>query len=94
MIKDILVSLPVGATSSDAAVDYAISVATGFDAHLAGLALTYQPYVPGNVFSGVAANIVASYRAQLERTGKAAVAKFDAAARRAGENRGRHSEAG
>ena len=33
MIKDILVSLPVGETSSEAAVDYAISVATGFDAH-------------------------------------------------------------
>ena len=93
MIKDILVSLPVGETSSEAAVDYAISVATGFDAHLAGLALTYEPYVPGSVFNGVVANIVASYRAQLERTGKAAVAKFDAAARRAGENRGRHSEA-
>ena len=70
MIKDILVSLPVGATSSDAAVDYAISMATGFDAHLAGLALTYQPYVPGNVFNGVAANIVASYRAQLEKASK------------------------
>ena len=55
MIKDILVSLPVGATSSEAAVDYAISVATGFDAHLAGLALTYEPYVPGSVFNGVAA---------------------------------------
>jgi len=84
MIKDILVSLPVGATSSDAAVDYAISMATGFDAHLAGLALTYQPYVPGNVFNGVAANIVASYRAQLEKASKDAIAKFDAAARRAG----------
>ncbi len=84
MIKDILVSLPVGATSSEAAVDYAISVATGFDAHLAGLALTYEPYVPGSVFNGVAADIVASYRAQLEKASKDAIAKFDAAARRAG----------
>src|SRR5215204_3886735 len=84
MIKDILVSLPVGATSSDAAVDYAISVATGFDAHLAGLALTYQPYVPGSVFNGVAANIVASYRVQLEKASKDAIANFEAAARRAG----------
>jgi len=84
MIKDILVSLPVGTTSSEAAVDYAISVATDFDAHLAGLALTYEPYVPGSVFNGVAADIVASYRAQLERASKDAMAKFDAAARRAG----------
>jgi nucleotide-binding universal stress UspA family protein len=84
MMKDILVSLPVGPTSSDAAVDYAISVATCFDAHLAGIALTYEPYVPGSVFNGVAADIVASYRAQIEKAGKAAVAKFDAAAQRAG----------
>ena len=84
MMKDILVSLPVGPTSSDAAVDYAISVATCFDAHLAGIALTYEPYVPGSVFNGVAADIVASYRAQIEKAGKAAVAKFEAAARRAG----------
>ena len=84
MIKDILVSLSVGATSSDAAVDYAISVANGFDAHLAGLALTYEPYVPGTVFRGAAAHIVASYRAQIETAGKAAVEKFETAARRAG----------
>ena len=84
MMKDTLVSLPVGPTSSDAVVDYAISVATCFDAHLAGIALTYEPYVPGSVFNGVAADIVASYRAQIEKAGKAAVAKFDAAARRAG----------
>jgi nucleotide-binding universal stress UspA family protein len=84
MIKDILVSLPVRPTSSNAAADYAISVATGFDAHVAGLALTYEPYVPGSVFNGVAADIVASYRAQTEKAGKAAVAKFDAAAQRAG----------
>jgi nucleotide-binding universal stress UspA family protein len=84
MMKDIIVSLPVGPTSSDAAVGYAISVATCFDAHLAGIALTYEPYVPESVFNGVAADIVASYRAQIEKAGKAAVAKFDAAARRAG----------
>ena len=80
MFKDILVSLPVGASSLEAAVDYAISVAIGFDAHLAGIALTYEPYVPGSVFSGVADNIVASYRAQMDKASKDAIAKFDAAA--------------
>src|SRR5689334_8357986 len=84
MIKDILVSLSVGRASSDAVVDYAISVATSFDAHLTGIALTYQPHGPGSVFNGMAADIVASYRAQIEKAGRDAVTKFDAAARHAG----------
>jgi hypothetical protein len=48
MIKDILVSVPVGASSTPA-VDYAISVATTFDAHLAGVAFVYQPVVRNGV---------------------------------------------
>jgi len=83
MIKDILVSMPVGASSTPA-IDYAISVATTFDAHLAGVAFVYQPVVPGMVFDGVAANLVESFRAESEKTGRAAVAKFEDAARRAG----------
>ena len=83
MIKDILVSLPVR-RSSDAAVGYAISVATAFDAHLAGLAFVYEPTVPGTVFDGLTAEIVATFRAQSEKAGKAAIAKFDDAVRRAG----------
>lgn len=83
MIKDILVSLPVG-PSSDVAVDYAVSVATAFDAHLAGLAFIYDPTVPGTVFDGLTAEIIATFRAQGEKAGKAAIAKFDDAVRRAG----------
>ena len=83
MIKDILVSLPVG-QASDATVDYAISVATAFDAHLAGLALVYEPAVPGTVFNGLTAEIIATFRAQSEKAGKAAIARFDDAVRRAG----------
>lgn len=83
MIKDILVSVPAGATSGGA-VNYAISVARTFDAHLTGLAFVYDPIVPGTVFDGVPANIVATYRAQIEKAAKAAVAKFDEAARGAG----------
>ena len=83
MIKDVLVSLPVG-TSSKAVVDYAISVAKAFDAHLAGLAFAYEPLVPGTVFDGVAASIIATYRAESEKAGKAAAAKFDEAVRGTG----------
>ena len=37
MIKDILVSLPIGRLS-DSAVNYAVSVAEAFEAHLTGVA--------------------------------------------------------
>jgi len=83
MIKDILVSAPVGASSSPV-IDYAISVATTFDAHLAGVAFVYQPIVPGMMFNGVASNLVDSFRAECEKAGRAAIAKFEDAARRAG----------
>jgi nucleotide-binding universal stress UspA family protein len=84
MIKDILVNLPVGPTSSDSVINYAISVATAFDAHLAGIAFAYEPIVPGTIFNGVAADIVATYRSEIEKAGKAVVAKFGEAARLAG----------
>jgi nucleotide-binding universal stress UspA family protein len=83
MIKDILVNLPVG-SQSDAAVNYAISAANAFDSHLTGLAVVYDPVVPGSVLDGLSADIVATFRAQNERAGESAVAKFDEAARRAG----------
>ena len=83
MIKDILTSLPVG-TSSTAILDYSVSVATAFEAHLAGVAFAYEPVVPGTVFDGVAASIIETYRAESEKVGQAAVAKFNEATRRAG----------
>ena len=57
MIKDLLVNIPVGA-SSVPVVDYAVSVADVYDAHLAGVAFAYEPVVPGTVFDGVAASII------------------------------------
>ena len=83
MIKDILVGLPVGSSSS-AALDYAISIAAAYDAHLAGLAFVYDPFVPGTVFDGVASSVIAAYQAESEKVAKNAIAKFDEAVRRAG----------
>jgi nucleotide-binding universal stress UspA family protein len=83
MIKDLLVNIPVGAPA-EAAVNLAISVARAFEAHLLGVAFAYEPIVPGTVFNGVAADIVATYRAENEKAGKAAVAKFDQAVRGSG----------
>ncbi|MBM3530520.1 MAG: universal stress protein [Alphaproteobacteria bacterium] len=82
MIKDVLVSLPVGEAPT-AVVDYAVSVATAFDAHIAGLTFAYEPVVPGTVFDGFAADIIANFRAESEKLGQAAIAKFEEKARRA-----------
>src|SRR4029077_4065089 len=83
MIKDILVSLPVGRLS-DSAVNYAVSVAEAFEAHLTGVAFVHEPFVPGTVFDGAATGFIATYRAQVEKAAKAAVTKFEDATRRAG----------
>ena len=81
MIKDILVNLPVGRLS-DSAVNYAVSVAVVFDAHLTGVAFVDEPFVPGTVFN--TADFIAAYRAQVEKAAKVAVTKFEDATRRAG----------
>ena len=83
MIKDILVSLPIGRLS-DSAVNYAVSVAEAFEAHLTGVAFVHKPFVPGTVFDGAATGFIATYRAQVEKAAKAAVTKFEDATRRAG----------
>ena len=72
MIKDILVSLPVGRLS-DSAVNYAVSVAAVSNAHLTGVAFVHEPFVPGTVFGGAATGFVATYRAEVEKAAKAAV---------------------
>ena len=83
MIKDIFVCLPVGGLS-DAAVNYAVSIAGAFDAHLTGVAFVYEPFVPGTVFGSAATGFIATYRAQVEKAAKAALTKFEDTTRRAG----------
>ncbi|MGB6312142.1 MAG: hypothetical protein WBG13_06175, partial [Pseudolabrys sp.] len=82
MIKDILVSLLIGRLS-DSAVNYAVSVAETFEAHLTGVAFVHEPFVPGTVLDGAATGFIATYRAEVENAAKAAVTKFEAT-RRAG----------
>ena len=83
MIKNILVSLPVGRLS-DCVVNYAVSVAAAFSAHLTGVAFVHEPFVPGTVFSEAATGIIATYRAEVQKAANAAVTKFEDATRRAG----------
>jgi hypothetical protein len=83
MIKDIVVNLPVGG-SADVATPFAVSVAAELDAHLTGVALRCEPVIPVMVdMYGIPPGIIESQRAEIEKTAKDAVVKFDEAARRA-----------
>jgi nucleotide-binding universal stress UspA family protein len=83
MIKDIIVSLE-HEVARDAARDFAISVAEVFDTHLAGVAITYVPKFPGYVAPQLQPEILAKMIAESEKSAKAAVKRFEEAARRSG----------
>ena len=63
MIKDIVVNLGLGA--HDPAGDYAISVAEGFEAHVLGIAVSYEPVIPGTVMGGIPPEIIESQRREF-----------------------------
>ena len=80
MIKDIVVTV---GRPRDVAGDYAICVAAAFDAHLSGVACTYEPVV-GMTFPSIAASVVEDFRVQSRAEADRARRAFDEAARRAG----------
>ncbi|HEY6753202.1 MAG TPA: universal stress protein [Pseudolabrys sp.] len=82
MIKDIVVNLGLGA--HDPAGDYAISVAEGFEAHVLGIAVSYEPVIPGTVMGGVPPEIIESQRRESDSKARSAVSRFEQAVRRAG----------
>jgi nucleotide-binding universal stress UspA family protein len=85
MIKDIAFHISPG-VSDDAAVDYAISVASGFDAHLTGITFAVEPFLPPVI--GMADAMPAEWMdeewAKAQAAAKAAAARFEEAARRDG----------
>ena len=89
MIKDIVVNLSIR-DARDPAMDFAISTAAAFNAHLAGahlagMALLYEPLMPPMVdMYGIPPEVIESQRIENEKAAKAAVARFDESARRAG----------
>lgn len=83
MLKDIVVNLSVGG-AADAATDYAVSVAAAFEAHLAGVAFSYEPTVAEFGYEGVALSLIDAERAKATHAAKAAVRKFEESARRNG----------
>jgi nucleotide-binding universal stress UspA family protein len=80
MIKDLVVNLPVDSRQT-AVVDYAISVAEEFDAHIAGIAFAYDPVVAAGL-GGIPAGWIDAQRAESEKMAKAATERFEAAAKR------------
>lgn len=82
MIKDIVVNLSLG--TQDPAGAYAISVAEKFEAHLAGIAVSYEPVIPGTVMGGVPPDVIEGQRAESTNRANEAIARFEQAAKRAG----------
>jgi nucleotide-binding universal stress UspA family protein len=83
MIKDIVASLSVGG-SRDVATDYAVSLAELLGAHVAGVAFAYEPVIPGTIMGAVPAEVFEASRAESQKAAKAATARFDESAGRAG----------
>ena len=85
MIKDIVLHLSTRA-SDDGSIDYAVAVASAFEAHLTGIAFALDPFVPPTMGIGdvVPADWIDEERAQGQAAAKAAIARFEEAARRSG----------
>jgi len=85
MIRDIVLHISPRA-SRDATIDYAVSVAGGFDAHLTGVTFAVGPFVPPTIGVGdvMPAEWVEQEWAKAEAAAKAAAARFEDAARRHG----------
>jgi nucleotide-binding universal stress UspA family protein len=82
MIKDLVVNLGLG--ERDQAGEYAISVAETFGAHLLGIAVSYEPVIPGTVMGGIPPEIIESQRTESDKKARAAIARFEQGVKRAG----------
>jgi nucleotide-binding universal stress UspA family protein len=82
MIKDIVVNLGLG--THDPAGDYAISAAEAFGAHVLGIAVSYEPVIPGTVMGGIPPEIIESQRSESNKKASTAVGRFEQAVKRTG----------
>ncbi len=82
MIKDLVVNLSLG--KHDPAGDFAISIAEAFDAHALGIAFSYEPVIPGSVMGGIPPEFIESQRRESDAKARAAIARFEQAAKREG----------
>ena len=82
MIKDLIVNLGLG--EHDPAGSFAVSVAQTFEAHVLGVAFAYEPVVPGSVMGGIPPEFLELQRAELEKSARAAITRFEQLAKREG----------
>jgi nucleotide-binding universal stress UspA family protein len=82
MIKDIVVNLGLG--DKDPAGSFAVSIAEAFEAHILGVAVAYEPVIPGTVMGGIPPEFIESQRAESETKARAAIARFEQSAKRSG----------
>jgi len=80
MIKDIIVNLGLG--DKDPAGKFAVSIAEIYDAHVLGVAFSYEPIIPGSVMGGIPPEFIESQRAESDKKAKAAVTRFEQLAKR------------
>jgi len=86
MVKDAVVTLTGDLDSSgnsEFAANYAISLASTFGAHIAGIAFVYEPVIPVDDLGGVLSDIDIQ-RQQNTTAAETAAARFEEAARTAG----------
>jgi nucleotide-binding universal stress UspA family protein len=81
MIKDVIINLEQQ-VARDPARDFAISIAETFGTHIAGVAFAYTPDFPGYTMMVLPSDILEQMVAESERSARAAIERFDAAARR------------
>ncbi len=82
MIKDLVVNLGLG--KQDPAGNYAVSIAEAFGAHVLGVAFAYEPVIPGSVMGGIPPEFLEAQRTESEKSARAAIARFEEAAKREG----------
>jgi nucleotide-binding universal stress UspA family protein len=75
MIKDIVVNLSVREGGSPAG-DYAVSVASALEAHVAGIAFVYDLSVPVSVMGYIPVEVIDALRRDNEVAAKAAIERF------------------
>jgi nucleotide-binding universal stress UspA family protein len=83
MIKDIVVNLSVTRGGGPVG-DYAVSIASALEAHLAGIAFLYDPIVPISGTGYIPPEVIETQQADNEAAAKAAIDRFAEATRRAG----------
>jgi nucleotide-binding universal stress UspA family protein len=82
-IKDIVVNLSVAEGGSFAG-DYAVSIAAAFGAHITGIAFAYDPIVPVAATGYIPPEVIDTQQRDNDEAAKSAMARFSAAADRAG----------